>query len=194
MRSLEERFWSRVDKDGPVPEHCPELGPCWIWTGTIDDGYGMIRANGRSQPAHRVGYELQQGPIPTGLRVLHRCDNPPCVRGNHLRTGTQKENVQDMYNKGRARPPSGEIHGRYTKPERTARGDRHGFRLHPERVPRGEASGRATVTEDLVRRMRLRWKTRPKKFTLRALAKEFKQSYTKTAKSISRQTWKHLDD
>jgi hypothetical protein len=79
---------------------------CWVFTGhrTVD-GYGRIRHNGRESNAHRVAYELARGPIPAGLVVCHRCDNPPCVNPAHLWLGTQADNIADMDAKGRRVAP-----------------------------------------------------------------------------------------
>jgi len=75
---------------------------CWYWIGTIGPrGYGSINVNGASKRAHRVSYEIYKGNIPAGLFVCHSCDNPLCVRPDHLILGTQKENMQDMWGKGR---------------------------------------------------------------------------------------------
>ena len=92
--TLAARFWSKVDRD--------ETG-CWTWLGAKTAlKYGQIELDGRSIYAHRVSWELANGPIPSGLQVLHRCDNPPCVRPDHLFLGTQRDNITDMANKGRA--------------------------------------------------------------------------------------------
>ncbi len=101
--SLEERFWSKVNKDGSIPSHCPELGNCWIWEKASHVwGYGEISVqSSRPEGAHRVIWVLVHGPIPEGMHVLHRCDNPPCVRPDHLFLGTHKENMRDMTSKGR---------------------------------------------------------------------------------------------
>lgn len=79
-----------------------EIG-CWMWTGGIVHGYGCWEVDGRRERAHRWAWELFVGPIPEGMHVLHRCDNPPCVNPNHLFLGTQTDNVQDMDAKGRRR-------------------------------------------------------------------------------------------
>ena len=100
-RPLEERFHELYDID--------ETSGCHVWRGTKTNfGYGQIGRGGRGGGmlvAHRVGWELANGPIPDGLFVLHRCDNPPCVNPEHLFLGTQKENIADMRAKGRGFGP-----------------------------------------------------------------------------------------
>jgi hypothetical protein len=122
--TIEDRFWLKVDKDGPTPEHCPDLGPCWLWTGTrifsqperikgwTSGGYGQCWGGVErgKMYAHRWSWEIANGPIPDGLKVLHRCDAPPCVRPSHLFLGTVKDNARDMTDKGRARGRWGETH------------------------------------------------------------------------------------
>jgi hypothetical protein len=95
--SLEERFWTRVSW-GPADR-------CWPWTGAgRGNGYGHVHRSGRGATttlAHRLSWEIHHGPIPEGLFVLHRCDNPRCVNPAHLFLGTQKTNIHDMIGKGR---------------------------------------------------------------------------------------------
>lgn len=100
------RFWRKVDKNGPVPAHRPELGPCWVWTGKIQwAGYGMFsgRRGVPERKAHRLSWELAHGTHE--LCVLHKCDNPACVNVEHLFLGTQQDNVADMRAKGRGCNP-----------------------------------------------------------------------------------------
>lgn len=98
----EDLFWLKVNKNGPLVK--PELGNCWVWTNATDsDGYGVFAVKRKLTGAHRFGYIIQNGDIPEGHFVMHKCDNPPCVRGSHLGTGTNAENLGDMAEKGRAR-------------------------------------------------------------------------------------------
>lgn len=95
-----ERFWSKVNKDGPTQPHMTT--PCWVWTAsTVYCGYGQFDHD----RAHRVSWELTHGPIPPRKNVCHRCDNPPCVNPEHLFLGSQRDNSRDMVKKGRWRGP-----------------------------------------------------------------------------------------
>lgn len=76
---------------------------CWMWTGARMRGEGSY-GRFRNRLAHRVAWELFKGPIPFGLYVLHRCDNPPCVNPEHLFLGTQQDNMDDAHQKGRGGP------------------------------------------------------------------------------------------
>jgi hypothetical protein len=85
---MDMTFWEWVDKSGD----------CWTWSGYRDrDGYGKFR----SKMAHRVSWEITHGSAPKGYLVLHRCDNPPCVRPSHLFLGTAKDNIVDCISKRR---------------------------------------------------------------------------------------------
>jgi len=78
------------------------MTPCIEWTGgRFAGGYGYVQLGGRSLRAHRVEWERHYGPIPAGMVVCHRCDNPPCINVEHLFLGTMQDNMTDMVSKGR---------------------------------------------------------------------------------------------
>jgi hypothetical protein len=82
----------------------PEESGCILWMGSLDGrGYGQINDTTKRRPvrATRVLYEMANGPIPEGGCVCHSCDNPRCVNVAHLWVGTHKENMRDMFAKGR---------------------------------------------------------------------------------------------
>ncbi len=93
-----ERFLKWTDVRGPTD--------CWHWKGFIRPReYGQFRsASGIPELASRAAWRLMKGPIPKGMLVLHKCDNPKCVNPSHLFLGTQQDNMTDMWEKGRARP------------------------------------------------------------------------------------------
>lgn len=94
LKPWQDRFWHYVNK-APHPKQC------WIWTGrTNKKGYGTIGVKGRSYFTHRLSYELHYGLLLPGIQICHRCDNPPCVRPDHLFAGTAWDNAQDAYLKG----------------------------------------------------------------------------------------------
>lgn len=89
---VKANFWSKVNTEGE----------CWNWIASkFKFGYGQFYINGKNLYAHRVSYVIQNGSIPKGLFVCHKCDNPSCVRPSHLFLGSQLENVLDMVKKGR---------------------------------------------------------------------------------------------
>lgn len=128
--SIEERFWAKVKKasgDG-----------CWTWTaGKFTEGYGAFKAGGKLLHAHRVSWAFVHGSILPGLFVCHHCDNPPCVRPDHLFLGTNSDNQLDAVLKGR---------GSTGRPWAFPRGDKHWTRRDPVRAGiNARRNGRATA-------------------------------------------------
>lgn len=108
VRAAAPRLWAAVSKGDD----------CWTWTGGRDrDGYGLLTVGSVRFRVHRLSYILDHDAhIPPGMLVMHRCDNPPCVRPDHLRLGTNAENTADRHAKNRdarndgTRFPRGEQH------------------------------------------------------------------------------------
>lgn len=81
---------------------------CWNWIGIKDRrGYGRVKIKRKAVLAHRIAWKETFGPIPDGLCVCHKCDNPSCINPSHLFLGTKKDNSTDMVNKQRCNPPYG---------------------------------------------------------------------------------------
>jgi hypothetical protein len=98
-----EEFWRRVNKNGP--RHPKLKTRCWLWTGGTRGGYGRFRIKGKFFSAHVRSLEMANGPLSHGKKALHHCDNPTCVRPEHLFEGTQHENILDSAKKGRHKNP-----------------------------------------------------------------------------------------
>jgi|LakMenEpi03Aug12_release.lakeMendotaPanAssembly.Ray.scaffolds.fasta_scaffold376055_2 hypothetical protein len=108
-RPLEERFWEKVDKCGPLGPYVDT--PCWIWTAYRNtQGYGYIGVQRRRTPAHRVSWLLHRGIIADQLLVLHRCHNSSCVNPEHLYLGTHAQNMSDKVSSGRCASFPGSSH------------------------------------------------------------------------------------
>ncbi len=158
-----QRFWCKVRK----------TAKCWFWTASCDDsGYGQFRFRGTMVGAHRVAWILTFGEIVDVLGVLHKCDNPCCVRPSHLFLGNQRKNVLDMLSKGRQ--ASGVLNGRYTQPEST---------------PRGEDHCRAKLLETDIRRIRRMHRRGCKQAHI---AGRFGVSQPLISKILSKQSWRHI--
>lgn len=120
------RFWDNV-RTGAASE-------CWEWKRSrLPKGYGLVRL---SQPrrrgyAHRIAWELENGPIPEGLHVLHSCDNPPCCNPAHLRVGTNVDNIRDKVIRGR----TSRLHGERCGMAKLTNADVQLIRLAAETLP-----------------------------------------------------------
>lgn len=100
--TLENRLWAKIKVAGP--------DECWDWQGYLSpDGYGRIlNVKGKTQIPHRIVWELEHGPIPDGMVIMHKCDRPCCCNPAHLQLGTQQDNMADM--KAKMRHAHGERH------------------------------------------------------------------------------------
>lgn len=143
-----ERFRARLRPNGDCVE--------WVG-GKTRGGYGTFSLNRKAcagQPrvrrAHRVAWELAHGPIPEGLDVLHRCDNPPCCKLAHLWLGTKSDNMRDMHAKGRD--------AWRTKPALMRAGSAKAAAALRLRCPRGEKHGNAKLTDAQVAEVLASWR------------------------------------
>jgi len=88
-----QRFWSKV---------ITKTNCCWLWSGRkTSSGYGRLMWDGREIGAHQISWIIHNGPIPHGLWILHKCDNPSCTNPDHLFAGTHSDNMKDAIVKGR---------------------------------------------------------------------------------------------
>lgn len=151
--SLADRFWGKVEK----------TETCWLWKGTTRGHmrYGAISFKCKMLAVHRLSYEMHIGPIPPGLLVMHTCDVPRCVNPNHLKIGTNQDNIDDKMNKNR----------------------------HHRTGPRGEKSGIAKLTNSAVNTIRLLWQKG--EHTQQQIADIFKVNQSQISRVIRKLTWKY---
>lgn len=163
-RPAEERFWGLVNKDGPTPGHMPHLGPCWVWIGgTNGHGYGTFgELWNRPGYAHRYSWKIHRCD-PGEFQVCHHCDNKGCVNPAHLFLGTAKDNMQDMWRKGRG----------------------------PERDLRGDANPRAILPGKDIARIRARYAAGG--VTQQELADEYGLSRTALGACLRGRSWGAAD-
>lgn len=178
-RIPQQWYWPKVDTSAG-----PDL--CWPWTGaTNQSGYGTFVGGQGGRLAHRFAFIQAHGPIPDGLCVLHRCDNPPCQNPGHLFLGTQADNMADMKNKGRW------VSGLALHPELIQRGESHWSHLRPDRIRRGVKTPAAKLDDDSVRAIR---RSVSEGVPQIELAARFGVSRGAISLVVSRKTWGHVSD
>lgn len=156
---------------------------CWPRSGTkANGGYSTIKIRGKIVRAHRYSYESFVGPIPEDKFVCHHCDNPACVRPDHLFLGTPKDNSHDMMRKGR------NMH--VTKPETLARGDKNGTRTQPETVRKGEKIEWHILTDSTVKEIREEYWTDG--ISGSVLSDKYRVFLSTIYKCVAGYTWKHI--
>lgn len=169
----EKLFWSKVNKDGPIPPHCPELGPCWVWkAGKFVEGYGAFKDDGSNKKAHRISWKLSNGEIPEGKLICHKCDNPHCVNPGHLFQGTTADNMADKVSK-----------------RRQAKGAEHSKAVFEGR-PRGVNHLCAKLKEHDVNEIRRAHDQ--KEATKTELSARFGISWSHVDRIVNRVVWKHI--
>lgn len=162
-----ERFWSKVDKS--------DQEGCWPWTAAKDrDGYGHFKVKKRMWRASRWIFEQVNGSLISSEVVRHHCDNPPCVRPDHLLRGTVLDNATDAVARGRT--ATGSRQGSYTKPE--------------TRMP-GMKNAQAKLTDAQVIDIRRRYAAGELQVPLAA---EFGVSQLTVSVIVRRKTWRHLKE
>lgn len=158
--NINQRFFDKVSK----------TDSCWNWIGVKNNkGYGRFWANGKFIMAHHF---LVSDAKPAGAWVLHKCDNPACVRPDHLFFGDAKANSRDMHSKGRGNPMPG---------------NRAMLALHLQ--PKGEAHYCAKLTNENIKEI----KATPKRHGyMSELARKFNVSHQTIRFVVNGITWKQL--
>lgn len=154
---------------------------CWGWKGKRwGAGYGRIWVEGKSCYLHRFSYQLHFGEVPGNLYVCHTCDNPSCSNPNHLFLGTAQDNIDDMWRKGRANPPSG--------PRGTP-----AIALENPLYIAGENNGNHKLTDDDVRYIRRHYKrVSYKKSNSKELAAKFGVTINCILHAVKGKRWTHV--
>ena len=171
MKTLAERFWSKVQKGHP--------DACWIWLASKrHTGHGRFDYPGRktAMPAHRMSWILTNPGeiIPPDRFVLHRCNNASCVNPRHLYVGTKADNALDSI-------AAGTHNWSVVRPAHVV--------ASPEARARGETHGNAILTEAIVRRAR---KERAAGVKVAVIARALGYKRRTISAVVNGRLWKHV--
>jgi hypothetical protein len=151
-----ERFWKKVKK----------TENCWEWTANkIKHGYGRINFEGRPQLAHRVSWILSNGNIPYGFVICHRCDNPSCVRPDHLFIGTMSDNKKDSDSKNRS------------------------YRTGKPPIKLGKENNMTRFTKDQILEIRSRYASGEDQYSI---GRSYSAAQGTISNIVRRKSWKHI--
>lgn len=153
-----QRMW------GSVTEAPVDL--CWEWKATsrLKSGYGRITLNNRQHLAHRAAWEWAFGPIPNGMLVRHKCDNPTCCNPFHLELGTDQDNYNDMVERGRRIFASA----------------------------KGERNCKAKLSESQIKQIRRMYQNENE--STNTLARKFNVTQSLISQIVLKKIWKHVTD
>jgi hypothetical protein len=161
--NIRRKSWTRTIGERLEVSHTKDpMSGCWLWEGTLRNGYGVMRTHPGKSYAHRLAYETYVGPIPDGLEVCHRCDVKCCINPSHLFIGTHHDNMIDAWRKGIVKQPP---------------------------IQTGVNHHQAKLSEDNVRLIR---KQAASGKTQRELAAQFKITQSSVWAIVKLQTWRHI--
>jgi len=162
-----DRFWAKIRLTAN-----PNL--CWEWQNAKVGGYGFLKINHINIRSHRIAYYLSTGVDPLDLVVMHTCDNVGCCNPNHLKIGTQLDNIADMKKKKRAV---------------CLRGDKNWTRKFPDKVKKGGKHPNSILSESDVVEI---WKLKKNGIRGRAISKMFNTSEANISIILKGKAWKHI--
>jgi len=190
----EQNFTVRIDKEGPVPTHKPDLGPCWLWKGAPHNakGYGRFDINRQRYLAHRYAYQLWRGDLVDGMEIDHLCRNTRCVNPHHLEQVTSEEHArrtdQGAYQRDKTHCPAGHA---YTQENTRLRGSSRHCRAcdSPGTGLKGTRNGQSKLTEVTVIEARAR---RAAGERVGDLAVHYGVSQSVMSRALTGVTWAHV--
>lgn len=192
--SAEQNFTVKIGKDGPVPAHKPDLGPCWLWKGAPHNakGYGRFDVNRQRYLAHRYAYSVWVGDLVDEMEIDHLCRNTRCVNPQHLEQVAPEEHArrtdQGAYQRGKTHCPAGHA---YTPENTRIDGSRRHCRACDSTGTglKGTHNGQSKLTEAIVREARAR---RAAGERVGDLAAHYGVAQSVMSRALAGVTWSHV--